>query len=118
MSPETLWNCACPIVTLCFLVHWLVSFAELGHIRAELLHCPIVDEIELKLALVVEVFEESPQVNIVGLLVEAQVPAVCHIGRHLFRIPEAKRIDRCLDFALFDLLVLVLFIPCPEALPW
>ena len=78
----------------------------------ELLYCPIVDEIELKLALVIEISEQFAQVGVVWCLIEAQITAVGHVCRHFFRITKAKRVDRCLDFAIFDLLILVFFIPC------
>ena len=69
------------------------------------------------MALVVQVSEEPAQVGVVRRLVEAQVSAVRHVSRHFFRIPEAERVNGCLDFAFFDLLVFVFFIPGAEALP-
>ena len=83
----------------------------------ELLNCPIIDEVKLKLAFVVEVAEQSSQVGIVWSLLEAQIAAISHVSRHLFWVAEAKSINWGIYFALLNLLILILLVSSPKPLP-
>ena len=84
--------------------------SELGHVRTELLHGPVVNEIELKLALIVQITEQAAQVCVIRSLIEPQIATVSHVRCHLLRIAQAQSVNRRVDLALFDLLVLVFLI--------
>ena len=71
----------------------------------------------LELAFVVEFTEQASEVSIVWSLVKIQIATVCHVRCYLFWIAQAQGVDRCVDLALLDLLVLVIFVPSPKSLP-
>ena len=84
---------------------------------SESLDGPVEDVIVFELALIVELTEESSQVCIVGCLIKGEVATVGHVSRHLFRVAQAQGIDWCVDFALLDLLIFVIFIAGTKTLP-
>ena len=71
-----------------------------------------------KLAFVVQLFEQPPQVGVVWSLVKVQIPTVCHVSGHLLRIAKAQSIYWSIDFTLFYLVVFVIFVAGSKTLPW
>lgn len=71
----------------------------------------------LETTLIVQLFEKSSEISIVRSFIEAQVSAVTHICGNFLGVAETQLLNRCVYFTLFDLLILVVFIPSPETLP-
>jgi hypothetical protein len=88
-----------------------------GRIIVLLDEVPIVDVVEFKAALGEEVLEESAEVGVVRLLVEAEVADVGEVGCEVLWETLAKRLDRGGDLLLHDALVLVLLVGSLEVLP-
>ena len=93
------------------------------------LDSPVEDELMLEPTLIVQLFEQSPQVSIVRWLFELQLSAVWHIQSKLLYIHSLTRViiltrvsvtellNGSVDFALFDLSVLIILVPGPQSLP-
>ena len=111
MSPKTFWHGARSILAPVLFGFFLCLFhLAIDEFRSELLDGPIEDEIELELALVVQLAEQAAQIGVVGRLIETQIATVRHVCGHLLWVAKAQCVNRCVDLALLDLLVLIFFV--------
>ena len=111
VASQTFWHSARTILAPVLFGFLLCLFhLAIDEFRSELLDGPIEDEIELELALVVQLAEQAAQIGVVWRLVETQIATVRHVCGHLLWVPEAKCVNWCVDLALLDLLVLILFV--------
>jgi len=65
----------------------------------------------------IKILEQSPQVGIVRLIFEVQASTIVEIGDELAGEALAKILNRSRHFTLHNLLILLYFVPCIQALP-
>jgi hypothetical protein len=72
----------------------------------------------LKATLVIEFLEQAAKIAVIGCLFEFEVATVAHVRCHFLWVAKTELLNGRINFGLFYLLVLLLFITGLEALPW
>lgn len=65
-----------------------------------------------------DLFEQAPEIVVVGLLFELQVAAVLKVLREFFWGTPGYLADRSLNFLLFDSVILLILVLACKTLPW
>jgi hypothetical protein len=97
----------------------LFFFVLEGEIGTETLDSPVEDVVVFEATLVVKVLEKATEEGIIRSVFEIELPAIVHVGGHLFRISLAQELYRSINLTLFDFLILlILVLGSLKPLPW